>query len=63
VFDLKVPKCVKSIKNSPISTHVVLLIINIVEREWCTFDMKKKVWTRRIIHNIVLSDLDMQKDF
>jgi hypothetical protein len=42
VFESKVPKCVKSIKNSPISTHVVILIINIIEKEWCTFDMKRK---------------------
>jgi hypothetical protein len=63
VFESKVPNCVKSIKNSPISTHVVLLITKVIEREWCTFDMKKKVCTRRIIHNMVLSDLDMQKNF
>jgi hypothetical protein len=42
MFESKVPKCVKSTKNSPISTQVVLFIINIIEREWCTFDMKKK---------------------
>jgi hypothetical protein len=42
VFESKVPNCVKSIKNSLISTHVVLLIIKIIEREWCTFYMEKK---------------------
>lgn len=47
MFESKVPKFLKSIKNSPISTHVVLLIINIMEREWCTFDMKQECLNKK----------------